>query len=264
MTIHTAETLAALDDKALRRTYFETLGKRPGRGSRETMVARILEHQGEHEAGTEPEAATETTSEPQATTEPATPTEPTKVRVLGYGAYEGSEMTCTLIRRSPTIAQVQLVDARIKFDLTTGSIATKRKGWDATGWSLDLDSLPERGEWTESELEQVPLQELTTEQLQSLYERTLQRTTGSDNRGYLIWKIREARKGNIKVGPSERKSNPDAEMKVVPLRMEKSVVEALDEAWKRLGFTSRIGFIRAALAEKLVVEGEGEVAELIG
>ena len=258
MTSHTAATLAALDDRILRRTYFETLGKRPGRSSRETMAERILEHQGEQEPATETETATETTSEP------ATATEPAQVRVLGYGAYEGSEMTCTLIRRSPTIAQVQLVDARIKFDLTTGRIATKRKGWDATGWSLDLDSLPERGDWTEAEMEQIPLQELTIEQLQSLYERTLQRTTGSDNRGYLIWKIREARKGNIKVGPSQRKSNPDAEMKVVPLRMEKSAVEALDEAWKRLGYTSRIGFIRAALGEKLVAEGEGEVAELIG
>jgi len=39
---------------------------------------------------------------------------------------------------------------------------------------------------------------------------------------------------------------------------------ALDEAWKRLGAKSRIGFIRAALAEKLQAAGEEEVAGLIG
>ncbi len=72
------------------------------------------------------------------------------------------------------------------------------------------------------------------------------------------------RKGNVKVGPSERRHDPDAEIKVVPLRMEKQVVEALDEVWKRLGAKSRIGFIRAALAEKLQAAGEEEVAGLIG
>jgi hypothetical protein len=45
-------------------------------------------------------------------------------------------------------------------------------------------------------------------------------------------------------------------MKTVPLRMEKSTVEALDEVWRRLELTSRIGFTRAVMSERLVADGE--------
>jgi len=190
--------------------------------------------------------------------------EPQRVRVIGYGAYAGSEMTCALLARTPTSATVQLVDARIRFSLDDGRIASKRQGWTETGWRLDLDSLPERGEFTNEELDAMPPQELTTEQLQDLYLRTIQRSTGSTNRGYLIWKIREARKGNITVGPSERRASSDAEIKVVSMRMEKQVVEALDEAWKRRGYTSRISFIRASLVDMLQAHGEDEAAKLMG
>ncbi len=199
-------------------------------------------------------------SEPVAEPEPI---EPQRVRVIGYGAYAGSEMTCSLLLRTPTSATVQVVDARIRFRLDDGRIATKRQGWTETGWRLDLDSLPERGEFTAEELDALPPQELTTEQLRDLYERTLQRPTGSSHRGYLAWKIREARKGNIKVGPSERRAGSDAEMKVVSMRMERATVKALDEAWKRRQYPNRIAFIRAALVDMLQAHGEDEVAELI-
>jgi metal-responsive CopG/Arc/MetJ family transcriptional regulator len=49
-------------------------------------------------------------------------------------------------------------------------------------------------------------------------------------------------------------------MKVVPLRMEETAVEALDEAWGRHGYRIRVPFIRTALARLLREHGEEEAA----
>ena len=51
-------------------------------------------------------------------------------------------MTCPLVLVTPVAAEVQVVDARIRFDLETGRVSRRRKGWDETGWALDLTSLP--------------------------------------------------------------------------------------------------------------------------
>ncbi|MHC4941154.1 MAG: hypothetical protein ACYTHK_19635, partial [Planctomycetota bacterium] len=45
------------------------------------------------------------------------------------------------------------------------------------------------------------LTKLSVEELQQLYTEVVGRDTGSSDRRYLIWKIREARKGRIKTGP---------------------------------------------------------------
>jgi hypothetical protein len=75
-----------------------------------------------------------------------------------------------------------------------------------------------------------------------------------------MWKIREARKGKIKVGPAEHRRSPGAEMKVIPLRMEETVVEALDATWAKHGYKNRVAFIRTALANLLREHGEEEAA----
>ncbi|MCB9666480.1 MAG: hypothetical protein H6732_20385 [Alphaproteobacteria bacterium] len=88
------------------------------------------------------------------------------------------------------------------------------------------------------------------------------RRTGSTHRGYLVWKIREARKGNIPVGPSQRppKRDPGTKMMVLPLRMAEPDVEVLDAAWKRLGFKSRMAFLRHAMASALHAGGDIDAA----
>ena len=258
MITHSTETLAALDACALRALYTETTGAKPGRRSRDTLITAILEAQ-----VTATAAETETATDPEPDPEPAPIAEPARVRLTGYGAYEGSEMTCPLFAVTPVAAEVQVVDARIRFNLEDGRIAHRRKGWDETGWRLDLASLPARDGFTDEEVNTMPLKDLGVDQLRALYERTLQRTTGSVDRRYLVWKVREARKGNIKVGPAERRTSPDAEMKVVPLRMEETVVEALDEAWGRHGYKNRVAFIRAALARLLREYGEEEAASQV-
>ena len=74
----------------------------------------------------------------------------------------------------------------------------------------------------------------------------------SSDSAYLVWKLRQAQKGRIRVGPIERRAPGEAaNVKVLPLRMTAAEVEALDEAWRRLGFKSRTAMIREAIKSHL-------------
>ena len=95
---------------------------------------------------------------------------------------------------------------------------------------------------------------MTVVQLQSLYLATVGRSTGSTDRRYLEWKIREAEKGRIPVGPRESRAaeTPDAgTARVLPLRLETEAVEAMDATWKSHGMKSRMEFLRRALGHYL-------------
>jgi hypothetical protein len=76
-------------------------------------------------------------------------------------------------------------------------------------------------------------------------DKTLQRSA------YLVWKLRQAQEGRIRVGPIERRSGGTSDVKVLPLRMSAAEVESLDEAWRRLGFKSRTAMIRKAIEAML-------------
>ena len=108
------------------------------------------------------------------------------------------------------------------------------------------------------------LSKLSVEELQELYTEVVGRGTSSSDRRYLIWKIREARKGRIPVGPVRRRHTdgeaPD--MKVLPLRMKAGVVARLDEARERLGLKTRMDLFRQSLSDYLARVGEHEVAQL--
>jgi hypothetical protein len=108
------------------------------------------------------------------------------------------------------------------------------------------------------------LTERSVPELQALYSEVIGRDTGSSDRRYLVWKIREAQKGRIPVGPIRRRSangeGPD--VKVLPLRIEAQAVARLDEARQRLGLKSRTDLFRRALADYLAAAGEHEVAQL--
>ncbi len=75
---------------------------------------------------------------------------------------------------------------------------------------------------------------MSIEELQAKYLEAVGRATGSDDRRYLIWKIREAEKGRIPVGPRKtREGNGEpVDVKILPLRHEAEVVERMDEAWR--------------------------------
>jgi hypothetical protein len=105
---------------------------------------------------------------------------------------------------------------------------------------------------------------MTVEQLQAKYLEVVGRPTGRNDRGYLIWKIREAEKGRIPVGPrAVRQSEEEpSDMKVLPLRLEGQAVEKMDEAWRSRGFKSRMEFLRRALAYYLTHLGADDTAAL--
>ena len=72
------------------------------------------------------------------------------------------------------------------------------------------------------------------------------RSTGSDDRRYLIWKIREAEKGRINVGPRKTRARDGEplEVKILPLRLEADVADKMDEAWRAKGIKNRMEFFR--------------------
>ncbi len=98
----------------------------------------------------------------------------------------------------------------------------------------------------------VKLTKLSAAELQAMYREVVGRETRSSDSAYLVWKLRQAQKGRIRVGPIERRAPGEAaDIKVLPLRMTAAEVEALDEAWRRLGFKSRTAMIRKAIGQIL-------------
>jgi hypothetical protein len=112
----------------------------------------------------------------------------------------------------------------------------------------------------ETKLSKLPIAEL-----QARYLEVVKRPSSSVNRRYLVWKIREAQKGRIPVGPRGNARRADGEpldFKVLPLRMESELVSKLDEARERLGLKSRMELLRRSIHLFLAREGEAEVAAL--
>ncbi|WP_141327272.1 hypothetical protein [Myxococcus sp. AB025B] len=91
------------------------------------------------------------------------------------------------------------------------------------------------------------LTKLSVAELQAMYREVVGRETRSSDSAYLVWKLRQAQKGRVRVGPIERRSGGTCDVKVLPLRMTAAEVAALDQAWRRLGFKSRTAMIRKAI-----------------
>jgi len=110
----------------------------------------------------------------------------------------------------------------------------------------------------------TPLTKMSVPDLQARYREVVGRDTSSSNKRYLVWKIREAQRGRVPVGPrrGRRRDGEAADFKVLPLRMEAEQVERLDEARERLGLKSRMDLFRRALHAYLETAGEADVAAL--
>ncbi|HPA83141.1 MAG TPA: hypothetical protein PLS95_20150 [Thermoanaerobaculales bacterium] len=105
---------------------------------------------------------------------------------------------------------------------------------------------------------------MTIEELQMLYVNTVGRSTESVDRRYLAWKVREAEKGRITVGPRKTRSHDGEplDVKILPLRLEADVAEKMDEAWRARGIKSRMEFFRGAIGAYLTQLGARDVAAL--
>ena len=103
---------------------------------------------------------------------------------------------------------------------------------------------------------------MTIEELQTMYLDVVQRPSGSTDRRYLIWKIREAEKGRINVGPRKTRARDGEplDVKILPLRLEADVADKMDEVWRAKGIKNRMEFFRGAIGHYLTQLGAEEVA----
>ena len=99
-------------------------------------------------------------------------------------------------------------------------------------------------------------------ELRALYVEKVGRPTDSDDRGYLIWKIRAAEKGSIPVGPSKR-TRFDGPTTPVTLKLGDEFLDKLDEAAGEDGFNTRLGYIRDLMAKGLEVRGRNGLATMV-
>jgi hypothetical protein len=106
------------------------------------------------------------------------------------------------------------------------------------------------------------LTRLEVPELQARYLDVVGRHSGSTSKPYLVWKIRQAQKGRIPVGPRKSVRKEGATFRVLPLRMESDLVDKLDEAWRRHGLKNRTDLFRKSLHVFLQSAGENEVAAL--
>ena len=124
----------------------------------------------------------------------------------------------------------------------------------------DVARADDEGEGTDPD--GARLQDLGVAQLRTRYLDVVGRGTGSHDKRYLIWKIRQAQQGKVPVGPVGRRQPgaPPIEHKVLPLRMPAETVEALDDVWRRRGLKSRMDLFRHALDQYLTRLGEEAAA----
>jgi len=199
-------------------------------------------------------------TEPEATVEPE-PVAPIKVKVVGTGAHTGSTLLCDIVAFTGIIATVLVLGKEIRFHADSGEPVRMKKSWQSAGWVVDTNSLPERDAPTPTEMAQMPVRDLSLDQLRELFAGLTGRTTTSTSRTYLLARIKAAKNGTLPTGTRRARSGEPC--KVIPVAMAVSTVEALDAAWRRCGYGNRISFIRDALKAKLVELGEDEVAELV-
>lgn len=113
--------------------------------------------------------------------------------------------------------------------------------------------------------EENRLTKLDVDTLRDRYNEIVGRATGSTDKRYLIWKIRQAEKGKIPVGPipGRRGDGAEHDYKILPVRMESDLVKKLDEAWQRQGLKNRMELFRRSLQTYLASVGENELAEMM-
>lgn len=102
---------------------------------------------------------------------------------------------------------------------------------------------------------------LSVDELRSRYNEIVGRPTGSRDRRYLLWKIREVETGRLPAGSVKRGRERAAdEMVIIPLRLSSQDVASLDETWPTKGATTRSQFLRHAVAHYLQHLGATELA----
>jgi hypothetical protein len=131
---------------------------------------------------------------------------------------------------------------------------------EAPGADTEPETTTETRATGEADEGEVKLSKLEIPALQAMYREIVGRETKSENLRYLVWRVRQAQKGRVPVGPRSR--GETTEHKVLPVRVPASAVAGLDESWKRLGLKNRTEFFRRAVHAYLEGAGENDTAAL--
>ena len=184
-----------------------------------------------------------------------------------YAEVLGEETRCPnkrwLVRKITEALEVATDDAPTSDEATPEATADTPAPPDTAPDDEAIEPAPPT-ETDNSDGEETKLSKLSVPELQALYLEAVGRSTGSSHKRYLVWKIRQAQRGRIPVGPrGQRRADGEAvDFKVLPLRMEAELVAQLDEARERLGLKSRMDLFRRSLHAYLLEAGEVRVAEM--
>ncbi|XXX78864.1 hypothetical protein WMF30_08815 [Sorangium sp. So ce134] len=160
-------------------------------------------------------------------------------------------MNATTHRTLASLAKLRLSELQARFAETVG------KPTRSPNKKFLLRRIGEALETREQEATAAPappaptkirLTKLSVAEFQAMYRDVICEDTSSTKSAYLVWKIRQAQNGRIRIGPVERSSTAEVgAVKVLPLRMTAAEVEQFDAAWKRLGFRSRTAMTKNAI-----------------
>ncbi len=85
----------------------------------------------------------------------------------------------------------------------------------------------------------IRLTKLYAAELRAMCREVVGRETGSSDSAYLVWKLTQAQKGRVRVGPIERRSGGTSDVKVLPLRMCRLSLSILIHRQVSLGLAAR-------------------------
>lgn len=185
-----------------------------------------------------------------------------------FAELVGEETRCPnkafLLRRIGEALEARAAEATPAEDVTAEAATSTDEAPAPVDVATDAPAPDDALAGDEEDIEQdgARLQDLDVEQLRARYLDVVGRGTGSHDKRYLIWKIRQAQQGKVPVGPVGRRQpgEPPVEHKVLPLRMPAETVEALDDVWRRRGLKSRMDLFRHALDQYLTGLGEEAAA----
>ena len=96
------------------------------------------------------------------------------------------------------------------------------------------------------------LKGMTTEQLRAAYVRVVGRPTGSKDDAYLRWKINQAEKGKVPVGPRKSAAEGEpTELMTIAIRIQRGAVRGLDRIVESKGHGSREALMKKTIKKML-------------
>ncbi|MCU0691944.1 MAG: DUF2924 domain-containing protein [Polyangiaceae bacterium] len=243
----------------LQQRFLEVVGEETRCPNRTFLIRRIeqalLQRAAQPEA-LEPEEETPTPAEPEEQPEPHDELEAAAVSEAVAAEEEGDAVEPAANPEEVAAPQEETPPAEEHAEPAQQSARPKKRARKNTSEGA-----------TPGRAERGRFKTMTVEELQSTYLQKVGRPTGSTDKGYLVWKIREAEKGRIPIGPRETRS-PDqqgaTDVRILPLRLDASAVEQMDAAWRAQGMKTRMEFFRRALGHYLEHIGAHDAAALFG